>query len=464
VRPVLTAAEMKAADAAAQAEVGIDALVWRAGNAVAGCSLRLLGGAYGRRIVVVAGKGNNGADGRVAAELLRRRGAKVHVIEARSRPKSVPDCDLVLDAAFGTGFRGVYEAPDPTPRAIVLAVDIPSGISADIGQASDGAVVAHHTITFAALKPGLLLDDGPAHAGCIEVADIGIDVGTPRTHLVEDADEAGWLPRRRREDHKWDAAVYVAAGSPGMLGAAMLAARSAMRAGAGMVRLGVPGADPSDLPASEAVARILPADQWALPVLDDLSRCRALVLGPGLGTSPAATAAVRRLVVDVPVPMVLDADGLNALGTVDEAAPLFARRRHPVVLTPHDGEFACLVGARPGHDRVGAALELAERLRAHVLLKGSTTVIAAPSGEVLLAASGSSRLATAGTGDVLSGVIGAFLARGMEPARAAALAAHVHGRAAGRGSSVGLVAGDLPDLISHELSLNAAPSDHAPSE
>lgn len=454
---------MAAADAAAQDEVGLDTLVLRAGNEVAGCALRMLGGAYGRRVVVVAGKGNNGADGRVAAEVLTRRGAKVEVIDAMTRPEQVGPCDLVVDAAFGTGFRGVYEAPDVPPGAQVLAVDIPSGISADTGQASAGAVVADHTITFAALKPGLLLGDGPEHAGSIEVVDIGIDVGKPRAHLVEDADERHWLPRHRRAENKWDAAVYVAAGSPGMLGAAMLSARGAMRAGAGMVRLGVPGAAPSELPASEAVGRILPAEQWAVAVLDDLSRCRSLVLGPGLGTSPAVVAAVRRLVVEVPVPMVIDADGLNALGSIDEAAPLFARRRHAAVLTPHDGEYARLVGARPGHDRIGAAIELAERTRAYVLLKGSTTVIASPSGDVLLAASGSSRLATAGTGDVLSGVIGAFLARGMDPARAAALAAHVHGRAAGRGGSEGLVAGDLPDLISHELSLNATPpSDHPP--
>jgi NAD(P)H-hydrate epimerase len=463
MKPVVTATEMKAADEEALAEVGLDTLVARAGNAVAGTALRMLGGAYGRRVVVVAGKGNNGADGRVAAELLHRRGAHVEIVEAKSRPEDVGLCELVIDAAFGTGFRGVYEAPDVPPGALVLAVDIPSGVAADTGQACNGAVVADATVTFAALKPGLLLDDGPAHAGEVTVADIGIAVGTPRTHLVEDADVATWLPRRRREEHKWDAAVYVAAGSPGMLGAAMLCSRAAMRAGAGMVRLGVPGADPASFPASEAVGRVLPAEQWALPVLDDLSRCRSLVLGPGLGTSQAAVAAVRRLVVEVPVPMVIDADALNALGTVEEAATLFARRRHPAVLTPHDGEYARLVGARPGHDRVGAALELAERTRMQVLLKGSTTVVASPSGAVLLAASGSSRLATAGTGDVLSGVIGAFLARGVDPARAAALAAHVHGRAAGRGTSEGLVAGDLPDLIAGELSVHGHPNSAVPS-
>lgn len=456
MRPVVTAAEMKEADEKAAAEVGLDTLVARAGNAVAGSALRMLGGGYGRRVVVVAGKGNNGADGRVAAELLQRRGAKVEVIEAMSRPESVPACDLVIDAAFGTGFRGVYEAPECPPDAQVLAVDIPSGVSADTGQASAGAVVAGATITFVALKPGHLLDDGPAHCGEVKVADIGIPVGSPRIHLVEDGDETAWLPRRRRDEHKWDAAVYVAAGSPGMLGAAMLCSRAAMRAGAGMVRLGVPGADPASFPASEAVGRALPAEQWALPVLDDLSRCRSLVLGPGLGTGQAAVAAVRRLVAEVPVPMVIDADALNALGTVEEAAALFARRRHPAVLTPHDGEYARLVGARPGHDRIGAAIELAERTRMHVLLKGSTTVVASPSGSVLLAASGSSRLATAGTGDVLAGVIGAFLARGVDPLRAAALGAHVHGRAAGRGASEGLVAGDLPDLIAGELSAERA--------
>lgn len=456
MRPVVTAAEMRAADEVAAREVGHDQLVARAGWLVARRALQFLAGAYGKRVVVVAGKGSNGADGRVAGALLERRGARSIVLEAAKAPDRLPPCDLVIDAAYGTGFRGEYDAPEPPAGTPVLAVDIPSGVGADTGAACAGAVRADATVTFAALKPGLLLGDGPGLAGDVSVGDIGIGVGEPAAHLVEDDDVAAWLPARRRDDHKWRSAVYVAAGSPGMVGAARMCSTAAMRAGAGMVRLGIPGTDPTDLPDSEAVARTLPATGWAEPVLDDLGRCRALVVGPGLGSSPTTVAAIRRLLADAALPAVVDADALNALGTVEEAAGVLARRRAPTILTPHDGEYARLVGARPGHDRIDAAIELAERVRCVVLLKGSTTVVAAPNGKVLLAAAGSSRLATAGTGDVLAGMVGAFVARGAEPFRAAALAAHVHGRAAGRGLAEGLVAGDLPGLVAEELSARRA--------
>ena len=452
MKAVVSVAEMRAADEVAAAEVGHDALVARAGHAVALSALRLMGGAYGRRVVVVAGRGSNGADGRVAAALLERRGARASVVDAARAPDLLDPCDLVIDAAYGTGFRGSYLAPESPPGAKVLAVDIPSGVAADIGTACEGAVRADATVTFAALKPGLLLNDGPDAAGTVEVADIGIAVGEPACHLVEDADVTAWLPPRRRHDHKWRSAVFVAAGSPGMIGAARLCSVAAMRSGAGMVRLGVPGVDPYDMPPTEAVVRVLPGGDFSEALLDDIARCRALVVGPGLGTSPGTVTAVRRLVVNAALPLVIDADGLNALGTVEDAAGLFARRRSPAVLTPHDGEYARLLGARPGHDRIGAAVDLAERLRSVVLLKGSPTVVATPAGRTLVAAAGSSRLATAGTGDVLAGVIAAFLARGLDPLRAAALAAHVHGGASQRGNAEGLIAGDLPDLVAAELS------------
>ncbi|MCU1493548.1 MAG: hypothetical protein JWO62_1312 [Acidimicrobiaceae bacterium] len=458
MRPVLTAEEMSRVDAVAARTVGFDVLVARAGAAVARAALDMLGGGYGRRVVVVAGRGHNGDDGRVAAALLERRGVRVFVRPASDQPEPLPKCDLVVDAAFGTGFHGKYLAPtvpgrpEDGGRAKVLAVDIPSGVDASTGVAGPGAVHADRTVTFGALKPGLLLRDGPEHCGLVEVAPIGLPVEAASAYLVDDTDVGALLPARRRDGHKWDAAVYVVAGSPGMLGAAALATRGAQRSGAGMVRLGSPGATPGSVPVIEAVARPLPAAGWAVPVLDDLGRCRSLVLGPGLGTTLETFSAVRRLVTEAAVPIVLDADGLNAIGTADEAARLISARRAPIVLTPHDGEYARLVGSRPSDDRISAARELARQSRAYVLLKGSTTVVASPTGEVLLVASGSTRLSTAGTGDVLSGVIGAFLAAGVAPLQAAALAAHVHGRAAARGLAYGLVAGDLPDLIAEVLS------------
>jgi NAD(P)H-hydrate epimerase len=458
---VVSVAEMREIDAEAQRRVPLEQLVERAGAAVARAALALMGGAYGRRAVVVAGKGHNGDDGRVAAGRLRRRGVRVAVLEAaEAEGQRLPPCHLVVDAAYGTGFRGHYRAPLPPPGAKVLAVDIPSGVNGDTGEAEDDAVRAAATVTFAALKPGLLLGQGSERSGAVTVADIGLDVSRVRALLVEDGDVSRRLPPRPREAHKWQTAVYVAAGSPGMRGAAELCSRAAMRAGAGMVRLGMPGAGPQDLPASEAVARALPGDDWAAEVLSEIERFRALVVGPGLGRGEAARAAVRRLVAEAPVPVVVDADGLNLLGRAEEVAGLASGRRAPLVMTPHAGEFSRLAGEGPGPDRLASTRALARRAAAVVLLKGSTTVVASPGpeGRVLLSSAGSPRLATAGTGDVLSGVVAAFIAQGLEAEEAAALAAHAHGAAAGLGHERGLVAGDLLHLLPAWLSAVTAAS------
>jgi len=327
-------------------------------------------------------------------------------------------------------------------------VDIPSGVDGDTGTAEGEVGSAVATVTFAALKPGLLFGAGAQCSGRIRVVDIGLDCSRATAWLVTDADVAAATLGRGRESHKWRSALGVVAGAPGMMGAARFSVGGAQRAGAGMVRLGVPGAGPRDLPGSEAVSTDLPAD-WAESGLEWVSRCRAVVVGPGLGRAETTRAAVRQLAARIEVPLLVDADGLHALGR--DVSKVLAKRKAPTVLTPHDGEFETLTGSVPGPDRLGAARRLAADCGAVVLLKGSTTVVAEPDGRVLIAASGSSRLATAGTGDVLSGVIGAFLAQGLEPLLAAALGAHVHGRAAARGRPVGLVAGDLPDLISDAL-------------
>ncbi len=459
---------MRAVDDEARGAVGLDRLVERAGTAVALAALSILGGAYGRRVTVVAGPGNNGSDGRVAARLLARRGARVELLDVGASAVR-PDADLVVDAAFGTGFHGTYEPPAAPASAVVLAVDVPSGLDALTGiDNSSPFMKAALTVTFGALKPGLLFGSGPERCGVVRVAPIGLPVeaGGSSIALMEDADVAALLPARQREDHKWTSALAVVAGSPGMLGAARLSSEGAMRAGAGMVRLGVPGAAAEALPSSEAVATALSGEDFDNEVSGELGRVRALVVGPGLGRADATTSAVRRLVAAAGVvPTVVDADGLFALGTAEAAAATIARRSGPgggprgggtvaapVVLTPHDGELARLAGKAPGGDRVEAARSLAGLTGAIVLLKGPTTVICHPSGAVLLSASGSPALATAGSGDVLSGVIGAFAARGVPLFEAAALAAHVHGRAAERGPGTGLVSGDLPRLVSDALS------------
>src|SRR5438270_1019886 len=259
---------MKAVDQAAPEPV--DVLIERAGAAVAFAALRMLGGTYGKRVVVVAGKGNNGADGRAAARRLSARGVRVEMIDAANAPARLPPADLVIDAAYGTGFHGSYDPPD-TGGAPVLAVDVPSG----------NVVRAARTVTFAALKPALLVGDGPEHAGEVDVVDIGLDVSRARMHLVESHDVATGLPTRPRDAHKWQTAVFVAAGSPGMLGAPMLVSKAAMRSGSGYVRLGIPGE--SSIPPSEVVAVSLPLTGWDEAVLPELERCKTLVVGPGLG-------------------------------------------------------------------------------------------------------------------------------------------------------------------------------------
>ena len=442
--PVLTPEEMRAVDRAAPEPVEV--LVERAGSAVARTALAMLGGAYGRRVVVVAGKGNNGADGLVAAERLRRQGVRVQVIDAGDQPDRLPPSDLVVDAAFGTGFRGEYAAPDPS-GARVLAVDIPSGVDGLTGEAVEGAVRATTTLTFGALKPGLVLGAGFEHAGEVTVADIGLDVSRSTIGLVEASDVGGWLPGLPRDSHKWKSAIWMVAGSPGMTGAADMAAGAAMRAGAGTVRLGIPGQPPAPR-YPEIIGRHLPAEGWDDDVIaGDLGRMKAVVLGPGLGRSDATASAVRRLLAKAEVPVVVDADALFALGSLDDPPRFLRNRPGPTILTPHDGEFSRLAGCPPGPRRISAVRHLASTTGATVLLKGSTTIVADPAGDVLLTTAGDARLATAGSGDVLAGVVGALVAQGLPASRAAIAGAFVHGTAAGLGWRRGLVAGDLLDLL-----------------
>ena len=471
--PVCTPTEMVAVDAAANEP--LDVLVDRAGAAVARAVLDELGGGYGRRVVVLAGKGSNGADGRVAAERLGRRGVRCTVVDATPAPDRLPaaadhSVDLVVDAAYGTGLGRPFEAP--TVDAPVLAVDLPSGLDGLTGEALGRPLSAVRTVTFAALKPGLLFGDGPALAGRVEVVDLGLDVSGATVHLVEDADVAALVPARPADAHKWQSACWVVAGSPGMEGAAGLAATAALRAGSGYVRLTASG--PVDgVPVEVVRTGEVPAEP------DDVARFAALVVGPGLGTGSDAAATVDAVLAAAnPAgrPVVVDGDGLTALSGhgagsgADGAGPL----PEGTVLTPHDGEFARLAGGPPGPDRISAARSLAADRGAVVLLKGPTTVVAAPDGRVLLAAAGDARLATAGSGDVLSGIIGAFLARGAGPLEAAAAAAHVHGRLVTHqprhaglvpASTTGVAAGDLSArlvAVLEDLGVDAPPTDGEP--
>lgn len=445
--PIVTPEEMRTIDAAAPE--ASEVLIARAGAAVARNAIELLGGSYGRTVNVIVGKGNNGADGRVAADRLEALGVKVRVFDVADCPSALPAADLVIDAAFGTGFRGVWQPPDVV-GAPVLAVDIPSGVDALNGQICGGVLPAIATVTFGALKPGLLLPPGDSAVGAVRIAEIGLGEAATthaRAHLVEAADVAGWLPRRESTSHKWRAAVRVVAGSPSMSGAAALVALGAMRTGAGMVHLSAPGAVLEGLP-TEVVQRELSAEGWSGEVLGSLDRFHSLVVGPGLGRSEDVTEQVRLVVLDAPVPIVVDGDALFAMAwNVQDAAALLCRRTTPTVLTPHDGEFALLTGAKPGADRFDAARRLAADTGCVVLLKGSTTIVADPSGDVLVVTSGDARLATAGTGDVLAGIVGALLAAGVPAFYAAAAGAWLHGEAANRACAHGMIASDIADHL-----------------
>ena len=449
--PIVTPAEMAAIDAAAAEPV--DVLVGRAGAAIARHARRMLGGTYGRVVNVIAGKGNNGADGRVAGELLAGAGVTVRVFDAAACPASLPPADLVLDAAYGTGFRGEWTGP-AVGAARVLAVDIPSGVDGLTGVAVRGTLAATETVTFAALKPGLIVHDGKQLAGNVTVADIGLDASTARAHAVESADVASWWRPRPADAHKWTRAVRIVAGSPGMTGAAALASVAAMRAGSGIVWLSIPGEPAPRSALVEVVGKPCPAVGWAVEVGGSLERFGALVVGPGLGLEKSTVEDVVTAVAGAPCPVVVDGDGLTALATsAGGASEVLRERTAPTVLTPHDGEFARLAGGQPGPDRFAAARRLAEMTGAIVLLKGPTTLIAEPAGLVRAVTAGDQRLATAGTGDVLSGTIGALLAGGMPPFDAAAAAAWLHATAAALRPATGLVASDVAAAIPRAIDL-----------
>jgi NAD(P)H-hydrate epimerase len=446
----------------------VDVLMDRAGRAVAWEVRRVAHGTYGQRVVLVCGQGNNGGDGLVAARVLASWGMRTRVFELAEGidhaafTRALADAHVAVDAMYGTGFRGALEGnaafvveqlaawDGPT-----VAVDIPSGVDGLRGLALGPAVRATRTVTFAARKPGLVFEPGRSHAGEVVVADIGIDLGPgPHAGLVTEDDVRAWVPARPPDAHKWRSGVIVVGGSGGMTGAPMFVSHAAMRAGAGIVWCELPGEEAARAASgTEVITHPLPATasgalarDAAEPVLASIGRFGALAVGPGLGAEPVVQYPVRALVAEARVPLVLDADGLNALA--GDFAALDARRTlgGPAVLTPHSAEYERLMGRPVGDDRIEAAATLADRSAAVVLLKGPGTVVASPRGTVAINPTGGAALATAGTGDVLSGIIAGFLARGMGAFEAAAAAAWVHGATADR-----LVAADGPGLVAGDL-------------
>jgi hydroxyethylthiazole kinase-like uncharacterized protein yjeF len=473
VEPVLLPDEMRAADEAAiSAGTPSEELMDRAAHACFVTALRMLGGAYGKRIVVVAGKGNNGGDGIICAAKLNAAGAQAYVVRAGEWSGDVfarraRHADLVIDAIFGTGFS---RAPSgDAQRAIeainacaapVLSVDIPSGVNGADGSVPGVAVRAAVTLAIQSLKVGHVSLPGALLCGRVDVADIGIPVTTMTTFLPNARDVRGVLPDIDPDAHKYTVgALGVLAGSAGMTGAGILTARAAIRAGAGLVICGVPSSTLAvfENAVTEAIKVPLPETEGQLEAkavdefADRLERCRALAVGPGLGRGPRAIAVVRR-VLEVALPLVIDGDGLWALVEVLKDEPDALRvRDHDTVLTPHGGEFAFLAGKAPGDDHVDDARSLAARLGATVHLKGRRAVTASSKGTVWVNTTGNPGAATGGTGDVLTGIVSSLMAQGMAGEGAAWSGAFLHGLAAdvvasriGRRS---LSAHDLPEAL-----------------
>ena len=448
--PLLTAAETRAAEEAHPGS--LDELMERAGAAVAGLVLR----AFPGRVTVVCGKGKNGGDGRICARVLREAGREVTLVDGVG---DLGDPDVVVDALLGIGLEGppredaarMIDLINAASRPVV-AVDVPSGVNASTGEIAGAAVRATATVTFGAAKVGLAVAPGALCAGTVTVAPLGL---RPREHehSLVPASVLLDVPRKQTTSTKYSAgSVLIVGGSRGLTGAPMLAAQAAFRADAGYVAVGAPE---STLPVLEAVLlevvkRPLPEDgagrllpRAADAILEAAEKADAVAIGPGLGRSEGTVELVRILLERLELPVVLDADALWELQPFTRAAP--------TVITPHTGELAGLLGLEAREidaHRLDAVRRAASRFGAVVLLKGADTLVAAPRTGVLVATYGTPALATAGSGDVLTGVVAAFLAKGMEAQYAAGAAAVAHGVASELiEQQAGMVASDLlPEL------------------
>ncbi len=474
MREAYQVAAVRAAERALMEVVPDGALMGRAAAGLASVCVSLLGQdpghVYGTRIVVLAGSGDNGGDALYAGALLARRGASVTAItpgagahaggtsalraaggrihpapqDGAPQDGAIDRADLIIDGLLGIGGRGGLREPfaglaqraeqSRQAGATLVAVDLPSGIDADTGAVDGPAVRADVTVTFGAIKPGLLIDPGAGHAGTVELVDIGLGpylkdgpaAASPQRHDISEL-----LPRPGPESDKYRRGVLgLLAGSDRFTGAALLSAGGAVHGGAGMVRVVTAQAAAALVRQvwPETVLTVHPDDpDWDL--IGSVGRVQAWVAGPGMGTGPDAVARLTAI-LGTDLPVLVDADGLTILSQAKDLLP----RAAPTLITPHAGELSRLLGT-DGRSvearRLEHARRAADELGVTVLLKGSTTVIASPaeSQPILVNPTGTPWLATAGSGDVLSGLAGALLAQGLEPAQAGLAAAYLHGLA-----------------------------------
>ena len=499
---VVTAAEMKEIDRITIEEYGIPApvLMERAGLAVAAKVEELHAG---RKVLILCGSGNNGGDGLAAARNLHNRGYHVKVIMLSRTDSLSPDCKaqyrtakktgiriefrktlssadfhgaFIVDAIFGTGlsrpvtgdlaalFRSVNEAKVP-----VLAVDIPSGISADSGEILGESIKAGHTVTFGLPKRGHLLFPGAGFTGSLQVEDIGFPfelISSPdiRTEEMGHERAAALIPARPRNSYKGEFGhVFVLAGSKGKTGAALMTAKACMRTGSGLVTLGVPGtlADIFQCRATEEMTLPLPdkgngtLDEKALEIILEFASQNAdvIAIGPGIGVSADTEKIVSHLVQSSPIPVVIDADGLNSLRN---RPGVLKNAKSPVIITPHPGEMSRLLktGTRIQDiekDRIQTAVSFSKQMGIYVVLKGVPTIIATPEGNVFINTTGNPGMATAGSGDVLTGIVASLMGQGLNPLNAAVLGVYMHGLAGNEAAqSTGehsLIASDIIDHI-----------------
>ena len=441
--PLYSAEEMKRAEAGHD----VDELMARAGRAVAEEAMRRFPDAV--RFVAVCGGGANGGDGRIALEVLES-AAKI----ARSSDDApIREADVIIDALFGTGFQG--EPREDAARTIqainaagkpVVAVDLPSGVNASTGEVAGACVQATVTVTMHGPKVGNEVAPGRFQAGEVVVANIGLDPVETEHKLVTPA-ILGAVPRRSEEQNKYTAGtVLVVGGSRGLTGAPSLTAEAAFRADAGYVAVAVPDSTLAvfEQRLLEAVKLPCPEDDGLIstraiePIAEFASKAGSLALGPGLGRGPGPREVVRRLLTELDRPAVVDADGLHDLEPFEREAP--------TILTPHEGELARLLGVQSdwvAAHRLEAVKRAAENFQCVCLLKGADTLVAAPGEGVLVVSLGTPALATAGSGDVLTGIVAAFLAKGIDARTAAAAATAAQQLASRAISQSGAVASDV---------------------
>jgi ADP-dependent NAD(P)H-hydrate dehydratase / NAD(P)H-hydrate epimerase len=441
--PLYTADEMKAAEAGHD----VGELMARAGRAVAEHAMRRFPDA--RRFVAVCGKGANGGDGRIAMEILEEKGRAARPVEEAP----LGDAEVIIDALFGTGFHG--EPREEAARRIeemnaagvpVVSVDLPSGVDASSGEVAGACVQADLTVTFHGPKVGVEVAPGRFRAGEVVVVDIGLEPQETEHRLVAPAILAE-IPRRRPDQNKYTAGtVLVVGGSRGLTGAPSLAVEAAFRADAGYVAVAVPNStlEVFEHRLLEAVKLACPEEDGKIspraiePIAEFASKAGSLALGPGLGRGPGPKEVVRRLLEELDRPTVVDADGLHDLEPFERDAP--------TVLTPHEGELGRLLGVQSdwvAAHRIQAVERAAEMFGCVCVLKGADTLIAAPESGLLVSSLGTPALATAGSGDVLTGIVAAFLAKGVEARVAAAAAVAAHQLASKLIPQSGAVASDV---------------------